>query len=157
LLERDSGADHLVRGEISKVLVCETTDFAPRLEGPFDGAIAVAIDCSLFRRQHARSRGNARRGRSSIVYLDGLSSERVRVVTPEGVEHLIERPELFVTLDQQRATGVEDFVARIEVDVVERLGQVEDSADRDIEAYAPQQPAEDDQVLNETSAIVRRV
>ena len=63
----------------------------------------------------------------------------------------LEWAELFVTLDEKRATGVEDFVARVDVDVRERFGQIEDSTDRDIEADAAQQAAEDDQVFDEVA------
>ena len=72
------------------------------------------------------------------------------MVTPEGVEYLPEWAELFMALDEERATGVEDFVARVDVDVRERFGQIEDSTDGDVEADAAQQPAERDQVFDES-------
>jgi hypothetical protein len=71
------------------------------------------------------------------------------VVTPEGVEHLRERSELFMTLNEECATSVEDFVACVDVDVRERFGEIEDTTDGNVEADAAQQAPEDDQVFDE--------
>jgi hypothetical protein len=73
------------------------------------------------------------------------------VIAPEGVEHFGKGGQLFVSLDEQGAAGMKDLVAVIEIDMRERLGQIEDSSDRHVEAHAPQQPAEDDEVLDESA------
>jgi hypothetical protein len=66
------------------------------------------------------------------------------VVTPERIKHLFERTELFMALDEEGATGVKDFVARLDVDVREGLCEIEDATDGDVEADAAQQATEDD-------------
>jgi hypothetical protein len=76
------------------------------------------------------------------------------VVAPERVEHFLEGTELLVTLDEQRATGVKDLVTRADVHVRERLCQIENSTDRDIEADPSQEPTEGDQIFDE---VARRV
>ena len=52
-------------------------------------------------------------------------------------------------MDEQRAAGVVDLVALADVDVLERLGDVQHAAHVHVEAERPQQPAEDEQVLDE--------
>ena len=64
---------------------------------------------------------------------------------------------LFVTVNEKRATRVEHFVARVDVDVREGFSEIEDAPDRDIEADSAQQATEDDQVFDEATAIPRRV
>jgi hypothetical protein len=73
------------------------------------------------------------------------------MVAPERVEHFLEWTELFVTLDEQRATGVKDLVTRADVHVRERFCQIENSTDRDIEADASQEPTEGDQIFDEAA------
>jgi hypothetical protein len=154
LFERDASASHLGWREIGEVLMREPAGLAPCLKDPLDRVIAIAFAGTFLRRQHSCRSGDARRRRSRIAHRHAFGRKRIRVVTPEGIEDLIERAELFVTLDQERATGVEDFVARLDVDVGERLGQIENSADRDIEANAAQESAEDNQVLDESSRLL---
>ena len=53
-------------------------------------------------------------------------------------------------MDEQRAAGVIDLVARAEVDVSERLDDIEQATGMDVDARAPQDAAEDQQVIEET-------
>ena len=57
--------------------------------------------------------------------------------------------ESLVAMDEQRAAGVIDLVARAEIDVLQRLDDVEHASGVDVEAGAPQQAAEDQQVLEQ--------
>lgn len=75
------------------------------------------------------------------------------MVAPEGIEDLLESLQLFMTLNEECTTGVEHLVAHRDVDMPESFGEIEDPSDRDVEADAAQQPAEDDQILDETPGL----
>jgi len=79
------------------------------------------------------------------------------MVTPERVEHVSKWGQLFVPLHEQGAAGVEHLVTRVDIDVRQRFSQIEDTPDRHVEADAPEQPAEGDEVLDEVSALPERV
>ena len=72
------------------------------------------------------------------------------MVAPEGIKNLAKNSELLVPLDEERAAGMEHLVTRVEIDVRESLGQIEDASNGNIEAHAPQQASKDDEVLDET-------
>ena len=74
------------------------------------------------------------------------------MIAPEGVEDFGKGCKLLVPLHEQRAAGVEDLVTRLEIDVRERFGQIEDAPDRNLEAHPAQEPAEHDEVVLETTA-----
>ena len=68
---------------------------------------------------------------------------------PELVERVIEDRELIVTMHKKRAAGVIDLVARAEIDVLQRVGHVDQTSDVHVDPGAPQQPAEDDEIMLE--------
>ena len=68
---------------------------------------------------------------------------------PEHVERAIEDRDLIVTMDEERAAGVIDLVARAEIDVLQRVSHVDQTADVHVDSGAPQQPAEDDEIMLE--------
>ena len=68
------------------------------------------------------------------------------VLAPEGVEGDVEDRNLFLAMDEQRAARVIDLVACAEVHVPERLDDIEQAAAMDVDARAPQEAAEDQQV-----------
>src|SRR6266511_4177606 len=71
------------------------------------------------------------------------------VIAPEGVESGVEDLEILMPVDEQRPAGVIHLVTRAQVDVLQRLGHVEQTSDVHLEAKAPQQAAEDQQVVDE--------
>src|SRR5688572_1576531 len=73
----------------------------------------------------------------------------VAMHAPEVREHPIEDAELFGPMDEQRAAGVIHLVACAKVDLSERLDDVEHTAGMHIDAFAPQDAAEDEQVFEE--------
>ena len=68
---------------------------------------------------------------------------------PEHVERAIEDRQLIVTMHEERAAGVINLVARAEVDVLQRVRHVDQTADVHVDPGAPQQPAEDDEIMLE--------
>ena len=68
---------------------------------------------------------------------------------PEHVERAIENRELIVAMHEKRAAGVIDLVARAEIDVRQRARHVDQTADVHVDPGAPQQPAEDDEIMLE--------
>jgi hypothetical protein len=68
---------------------------------------------------------------------------------PERLEGTIEDRQIFVPMDEQRAAGVVDLVADPDIDVLQRLGDVEHAPRVDVEPEAPQQAAEREQVGEE--------
>ena len=53
---------------------------------------------------------------------------------PEHVERAIEHRELIVTMHEERAAGVIDLVARAEIDVLQRVRHVDQTADMHVDA-----------------------
>jgi hypothetical protein len=76
--------------------------------------------------------------------------DQVSVHAPECVEGAVEGRQVVMAMHQQRATGVKDLVPRREHDVLQRLGDVEQAADMHLQPERPQQPPEDEQVLEQT-------
>jgi hypothetical protein len=74
------------------------------------------------------------------------------VIAPERVEHLRKRRQLIVSLYEQRATRVEHLVPHLDVDVGQRFSKLEDAADRYLEAKAPKDTPEDDEVFDEVAS-----
>jgi len=66
------------------------------------------------------------------------------VGAPEQIERAIENRQLIVSMDEERAAGVIHLIARGEIDVLQRVGDVDQSADVDVDPGAAEQPAEDD-------------
>jgi hypothetical protein len=58
------------------------------------------------------------------------------VCTPEHIERAIENRQLIVTMDEERAAGVIDLIARGEIDVLQRIGHVDQPADVHVDAGA---------------------
>ena len=67
-------------------------------------------------------------------------------IMPERLEGTIEDRQVLVPMDEQRAAGVVDLVANADVDVLQRLGDVQHPPRVDVEPEAPQQAAEREQV-----------
>src|SRR6478736_7352422 len=72
------------------------------------------------------------------------------VLAPEGGEGDVEERNLFVAMDEQRAARVIDLAAFPEVHVPECVDDVEQATAVDVDARAPQEAAEDQQVIEET-------
>src|SRR6187551_4082371 len=72
------------------------------------------------------------------------------VLAPEGLEGDVEERNLLVAMDEQRAARVIDLAAFPEVHVPERIDDIEQATAMDVDARAPQEAAEDQQVIEET-------
>ena len=72
------------------------------------------------------------------------------VFAPEGRERPVEDRDLFLAMDEQRTARVIHLVACAEVHMSERLDDVEQTPGMDVDARAPQDAAEDQQVIEET-------
>ena len=145
LLERDPRARHLVGRELGEVLVRQAADLAPRLKDALNGLRRhrPLSDPSSGGNTPAVAETRAAVVRASLTVApciaNGLAWSRQNASKTSS-----NRRQLLVTLDEQRTTRVKDFVTRVEFDVRERFGQVEDATDGNIEADPSQQPAEDD-------------
>ena len=63
--------------------------------------------------------------------------------SPERVERAIEDGQLLVPVDQQRAARVIDVLTVADVDVLQLIGDVEQTPRVHVETKAAEQPAED--------------
>ena len=89
-------------------------------------------------------------GRPRLARLRCMSRLSPVVLAPEGGEGDVEERNLFVAMDEQRAARVIDLAAFAEVHVPERIDDIEQATAMDVDARAPQEAAEDQQVIEET-------
>ena len=143
-IERQPRPHDLVGAELPEVLVGQRTDIAPCLQQcGRRGALVWRIDVACWR-PFAVTLTTAVLVRRPRRTLHVRAASRVHA--PEHVERAIEHRELIVAMHQQRPAGVIDLVARRQVHVLQRLRDVDHAADVHVDAAAPKQPAEDDQI-----------
>ena len=149
-VERKPRAPHLFRRELGEVLVSQPFDLTPGLKDAFRSLIARAfVGGTLLWSQEAGGRSRASRRRARVADVGPFHRERVHVVTPERVERLCKGCQLIVSLHKQRAAGMEDLISHIDVDVGQRFGELEDAANRYLEAKAAKDASKDDEVFDE--------
>ena len=72
------------------------------------------------------------------------------VLPPESGKRQIEDRDLVLTTDQERAARVIHLVLRTQVDVRQRFGELGETSGMHVDARAPQDTAEDQQIVEET-------
>src|SRR6478672_11792006 len=71
------------------------------------------------------------------------------MLAPERGEGCVEECNLFTAMDEQRPARVIDLAAFLQVDVPERIDEIEQAAAVDVDARAPQEAAENQQIIEE--------
>src|SRR6187402_1178663 len=71
------------------------------------------------------------------------------VQPPERLEYAIKRRQLFMSMNEQGAADVIDIVALPHVDLLECISQIDNATGVHVKPGAPQQPLEDDQVVDQ--------
>jgi hypothetical protein len=92
--------------------------------------------------------GEGRRSRLSRLRRPRRRSSVVRA--PEGGEGDIEERDLFVAMNEQRAACVIDLAPVAEIHVPECIDDIEEATAMNVETCAPQEAAEDEQVVEQT-------
>src|SRR4051812_9539689 len=118
-------------------------------------SMAIGFRCCL-NVSGACWRERLRRGGTRTLCLRGAgepgtgASLPFAMFAPEGRKGDVERRDLIVTMNEERAAGVIDLVARSEIDVPERFDEVRYARGVNSHPGASQDPGEDQQVLRET-------
>jgi hypothetical protein len=142
-LERCTSQRDFLGGEVREILSRQARDIAPRLQSATGGIFRRGVAAHLL---PSRCRTGRRRR-------DGIVASTVRDVAmtsaPEQLEGAVERRQVLVPMHQQRPAGMVDVIARAEVDVLQRLADVQHASHVDLEAQRSQQPPEDEQIGQE--------
>jgi protein-tyrosine-phosphatase len=72
------------------------------------------------------------------------------VLPPEGRKRQVEDRDLILAMDEERAARVIHLVPCGEVDVAQRFGELRETSGVNVDPGAPQDTAEDQQVVEET-------
>lgn len=150
-LHRGASQRDLGRGVLREVLVCQRLRVTPCLQ---DARWGVG---GLLRERHPgtlemRLASGAKAVLPRVTFRPaGGRNREIALLAPERVERAVEYGEVFSTMDEQGAARVVHVLARTDVDMLQRLGDVEEAPDVHLHAERPQQPAEDEDICQEGS------